>query len=75
MTPAYQNPVWNGYFADPFVLAWQGEYYAYGTGSSRGDVPEADGHMFPVLHSPDLAQWTYVGGALEPRSTPTRAAY
>ncbi len=75
MTPAYQNPVWNGYFADPFVLAWQGEYYAYGTGSSRGDVPEADGRMFPVLHSADLAQWTYVGGALEPRSTPTRAAY
>lgn len=75
MTHTYQNPVWTGYFADPFVLAWQGQYYAYGTGSSSGDVPEADGRMFPVLQSPDLAHWTYVGGALAPVPTSVRAAY
>lgn len=75
MTLSYQNPVWPGYVADPFVLKWQDQYYAYGTGSSRGDVVEHDGQMFPVLQSPDLAHWAYVGGALEPLRSSPGAAY
>ncbi|HEX4793542.1 MAG TPA: glycoside hydrolase family 43 protein [Humisphaera sp.] len=57
---AYSNPVYDGYFADPFVLKTQGVYYAYGTGHG----PERDGRQFPILRSTDLATWSYVGGAL-----------
>jgi arabinan endo-1,5-alpha-L-arabinosidase len=55
----YRNPVYDGYFADPFVLPWEGGYVAYGTGSW------VDGRLFEVLESTDLATWTRVGGALE----------
>lgn len=58
----YRNPVWPNDFADPFVLKWQGAYYAYGTSGFSRD------RIFPVLHSPDLANWHYLGGALEPIS-------
>src|SRR4051812_22104906 len=58
----YQNPVWPGYFADPFVLkASDGCYYAYGTGPAG-----EDGRPFPILKSNDLAEWETLGGALEP---------
>ncbi len=62
MTPAptFTNPVHDGYFADPFVLAVDGGYVAYGTGG----MPQ--GRAFEVLRSPDLVNWTSVGGALEP---------
>lgn len=60
MKPTHTNPVYPGYFADPFVLAYQGSYYAYGTGSSSNQ------RIFEVLHSPDLFHWTSLGGALEP---------
>jgi beta-xylosidase len=66
----YQNPVWDGYMADPFVLKQDGEYWAYGT-SDR----QRDGRWFPVLHSLDLAHWEYMGGALEPLRTPEAGAY
>jgi beta-xylosidase len=56
----YRNPVYDGYFADPFVLPWEGRYIAYGTGSW------VDGRIFEVLESTDLAAWTRVGGAMEP---------
>jgi arabinan endo-1,5-alpha-L-arabinosidase len=55
----YQNPVYQGYFADPYVLPFQGRYLAYGTGSI------IDGRVFEVLESADLVAWTRVGGALE----------
>jgi GH43 family beta-xylosidase len=71
----YQNPVWSGYLADPFVLKWRGEYYAYGTGGSVGDEPQRDGGIFPVLHSKDFAHWEYLGGALEPLRNPAATAY
>ena len=61
MPLTYTNPVWPGYFADPFVLKWQDEYYAYGTGEAA-----ADGAVFPVLHSKDLARWEHLGGAMTP---------
>jgi arabinan endo-1,5-alpha-L-arabinosidase len=66
----YRNPVWSGEFADPFVLKWQGEYYAYGTSRIGGD-----GRIFPVLHSTDFAQWTHIGNALEPLSGPVAMHY
>ena len=56
----YRNPVYDGYFADPFVLAHDGAYFAYGTGEPVG------GRIFEVLRSTDLAHWSRVGGALEP---------
>lgn len=61
MLISYQNPVWNGYLADPFVLQHDGEYYAYGTGPAR-----ADGLVFTVLRSTDLVHWRECGGALVP---------
>lgn len=55
----YENPVWDGYLADPQVLKVGTEYYAYGTG------PAHDGRQFPVLYSKDFANWTFKGNALE----------
>ncbi len=51
---------YDGYFADPFVLAVDGGDVADGTGSAPG------GRAFEVLRSPDLEAWEPVGGALEP---------
>ena len=61
-TKTYTNPVWPGYFADPFVLraSADGTYWAYGTG------PGVDGREFPVLRSTDLVNWTPAGGAVVP---------
>ena len=60
----YTNPVYDGYFADPFVWKHAGVYYAVGTGRL-----EADGHaaarVFPLLRSDNLVDWRPVGGALE----------
>ena len=59
----YSNPVWDGYCADPFVLRHDGFYYAYGTG---GDSSQMKGRQFVLLRSPDLVNWEFLGGALEP---------
>lgn len=64
MAIRYQNPVWPGYMADPFVLTWRGEYYAYGTGGAQ--TGEQDGRIFTVLRSDDLVHWERLGGALKP---------
>ncbi|MBW3621955.1 MAG: glycoside hydrolase family 43 protein [Armatimonadetes bacterium] len=61
----YQNPVWPGYLADPFVLKWQGDYYAYGTGPAVTEERTGKAMHFSILRSPDLASWTPVGSALE----------
>ncbi len=55
----YCNPVYDGYFADPFVLRWEDRYLAYGTGD------QVDGRAFRILSSSDLVHWTAAGGALE----------
>lgn len=69
----YTNPVFPGYFADPFVLkvtrhsgSGNAMYYAYGTGHGI----EPDGRWCPVLHSEDLVHWTYLGGAITPLDPP-----
>lgn len=71
----YQNPVWPGYFADPFVLRHGTGYYAYGTGGPADHGRQSDGLMFPLLRSPDLVHWTYLGGALAPLNDPDSPAY
>lgn len=61
MEITYTNPVYDQYFADPFVLLHAGQYYAYGTGPEGPDKMQ-----FPVLTSTNLAQWEFVGWALVP---------
>lgn len=56
----YSNPVHDASFADPFVLAVDGGFVAYGTGAV------VDGRAFEVLRCDDLVHWEAVGGALEP---------
>ena len=57
----YQNPVYDQYMADPFIMAHTVRYYAYGTS------PEPlDGRWFPVLESGDMVHWESRGGALYP---------
>ena len=62
-TITYENPVYDGSFADPFVWRSDGVYYAVGTGQA-----EAEGHVgrtaFPLLTSPDLVHWSVLGEAL-----------
>ncbi|MDX1995934.1 MAG: glycoside hydrolase family 43 protein [bacterium] len=63
MDKTYTNPVYSDYFADPFVLAYDGRYYAFGTAPGS---PE--GGQFPVLTSLDLVEWQFVGYALQPKA-------
>ena len=58
-TGVFRNPVYAGYFADPFVLRHEGLYYAYGT-NNRERAQEA----FEILRSADLVNWTLVRRAL-----------
>src|SRR3954454_23867516 len=57
----YTNPVYPGPFADPFVLAHEGWYYAYGT----NEWVDADA-AFEVLRSQDLVHWESMGRCLVP---------
>ena len=61
-----QNPVYPGYFADPFVWEADGEYFAIGTGpdEASGQV-EKHRRIFPLLRSRDFLHWTPAGEALE----------
>ena len=57
----FTNPVYAGYFADPFVLRRGDDYYAYGTNNVER-APMA----FEVLRSRDLVHWTSLGRSLPP---------
>jgi beta-xylosidase len=61
----YRNPVYDRYFADPFVFRHGNTYYAIGTGETeaRSEVSGSD-LVFPLLRSPDLATWEPAGKAL-----------
>jgi beta-xylosidase len=61
----YTNPVYAGYFADPFVWEYEGNYYAIGTGApeAAGEVDRSD-NAFPLLYSEDFVTWQFVGHAL-----------
>lgn len=65
--PTYVNPVYPGYFADPFVWRCGAVYYAIGTGPAEAAgaaVSAATPTVFPLLRSQDLVQWQEVGHAL-----------
>lgn len=64
MPITYQNPVWPGYFADPFVLRWGGEYFAYGTGERLEPDCRGGAGAFKILRSRDLVAWEPAGAAL-----------
>ena len=77
VTLTYTNPVYPGYFADPFVWRYKGEYYAVGTGpaEAHGEVADAEKassamlgrfRIFPLLHSDDFVNWRHSLGALVP---------
>ena len=59
----FTNPVYPGYFADPFVMEHRGRYYAYGTGVESRTAP-----IFEILGSDDLVSWEPIGHALAPRN-------
>jgi hypothetical protein len=56
---SFTNPVYGGYFADPFVLRHGDRYYAYGT-NTVDPSPDA----FEILLSRDLVEWTSLRRAL-----------
>ncbi len=60
----YQNPVWPGEFADPYVLKTGGVYYAFGTSSTARNLA-AGSFAFPVLRSSNLVDWEMIGGAID----------
>lgn len=85
-TRTYTNPVYAGYFADPFVWEYRGEYYAVGTGpmEASGQVEEGERlasgllaqlRVFPLLRSDDFVTWHNVGGALLPFDSELGNAY
>jgi len=55
----YVNPILDRGCADPFILSADDGYYLYCTGKGE------DGRFLPVYHSPDLAAWQFVRGAVE----------
>src|SRR3954452_19154359 len=59
----HTNPVYAGYFADPFVWKFNGTYYAIGTGSADAGG-QALGKAFTVLQSPDFFDWQFAANAL-----------
>ena len=60
MPPTYTNPVARRNFPDPFVLKFNGFYYAYATGDA------GDGRAIAAMSSPDLVHWEWHGGLLDP---------
>lgn len=77
MERTHVNPVYAGYFADPFVWRHDGTYCAVGTGGPEAksgvlDVIDRaaraglEARLFPLLQSDDLVTWTEVGGAPVP---------
>ncbi|GAA6620328.1 glycoside hydrolase family 43 protein [Scytonema sp. NUACC26] len=76
-TRTYINPVYKGYFADPFVWKYQDVYYAIGTGAAEaeGQIDEISDAtstgstnnlcVFPLLRSFDFLNWHFVGNALK----------
>lgn len=64
MALRYTNPVWPGYFADPFVLRWRDEYFAYGTAETLERDEQGTPRAFKILRSRDLVHWEPAGAAL-----------
>jgi arabinan endo-1,5-alpha-L-arabinosidase len=75
-TPRYENPVSApaaDTFADPAVVRGKdGLWYAFGT-SDPLKAGETAPHVFPILTSRDLANWTYAGDAFSAANRPAWA--
>lgn len=65
-TRTYTNPVYKGYFADPFVWEYKGIYYAVATGAAEayGEEVTDAARVFPLLRSSDFINWHFAGHAL-----------
>ncbi|AUT01347.1 glycoside hydrolase [Nostoc sp. CENA543] len=59
----YTNPIYQGYFADPFVWQHEGVYYAIGTGAAEAEGTKQS-RVFPLLRSFDFVNWHFVDHAL-----------
>jgi beta-xylosidase len=59
----HKNPVYAGYFADPFVWKFNGIYYAVGTGAADADGKTL-GKAFTILQSVDFFDWQFAANAL-----------
>jgi beta-xylosidase len=57
------NPVYGGYFADPFMWRHKDVYYAIGTGALEA-TGQTMGKIFPVLQSTDFIQWQFASSAM-----------
>lgn len=72
-SPTYTNPVFLANFPDPFVLRFNGCYYAYATSPER--VTSVGQPVFPMLSSRDLVNWEEHGRALAALDLPGIDAY
>lgn len=59
----HANPVYAGYFADPFVWKFEEQYYAIGTGELEA-TGKSVGKIFSILRSTDLFHWQFASNAL-----------
>ena len=66
MSDSFNNPVFAGYFADPFCWYHDGTYYAVGTGKDEADACPRSGNVVPMVRSLDLHHWERVGHVLQP---------
>ena len=60
---SHANPVYAGYFADPFVWKFEDQYYAIGTGELEA-TGKSVGKVFSILRSTDLFHWQFASNAL-----------
>ena len=60
---AHVNPVYAGYFADPFVWRAGDNYFAVGTGSADASG-QTLGKAFTVLQSSDFYTWQFAANAM-----------
>ena len=72
-SPTYTNPIYPADFPDPFILRFNGCYYAYATSPQR--VAAAGQLVFPMLSSRDLVNWEEHGRALAAPDLPGIDAY
>lgn len=59
----HANPVYAGYFADPYVWRSDATYYAIGTGAADAGG-ETLGKAFNILQSSDFYTWQFAANAL-----------
>ncbi len=66
--PFFQNPVYQPYFADPFVFEHDATFYAVGTEGHDINWAANPDRVIPLLKSRTLSDWQAAGHALRPHS-------